>query len=319
MQVTSEREIDMLIAHPSTFKWEIEIRRILQGEREYALIQLISIKSYIEKIIARCPDKPKAESTFHRALKQIIESWKPIKSLSNYHISHLLDLIAAFTPEGGLSKIIEFIKIDTYAHYAHHESKRDHLPGNEDTDLHRKAILTLGNYFINPMARKGRSFEIFSKLLIEHLALPEYASLAAGNIVQLGILPLDDQRILNVLASNTTALEDILTQLLSMIDNTELPSHLGHLYSHCLDIAQIGESGFVAALQKRNILLEKVYYYGVRIKFPTGEIMKLIIPDSDDHYLHIYMINVERDAGEGYTKLMDLTKEGVNYAREIQG
>src|SRR4051812_29099946 len=90
--------------------WEIELRKILNGERDARIRRLGSVQEYAHWVLARANDLALSETALRNALRNIIQEWQPTTISSDRQISRMLDLILAYLPLNGEWKIIGYMK-----------------------------------------------------------------------------------------------------------------------------------------------------------------------------------------------------------------
>lgn len=295
MKRKKRSDLDLLFDNPTTFKWEIEIRRVLHGDREYALVHLASAKSYIDKLITSCSSRAKTQATFHRALQRVVKSWDPASFERTYFTNVLFDLIAGFTPPSGSYKLFEFIKLGLQL------QKHSGSVLAEDVATHRSALFALARYFESKETSKRPNFQEYTALLFEHLPLENYAGLVSGRLLQLGLLRPNDQRIKSLLQRSPHALDEILSFILDTMDPKELPIQIGALYAECLTIFDKEGTLFKETLEGRRIELVETTEH-IFVRFHTGEELRLLIPT--DQAVPVYRKIMTHESHAGYQKLV---------------
>lgn len=95
--------------HPSTKRWELELRRILSGERESDLQRIGGVTQYVKRYIFDAEDPAKSETAFGNALHDVVQAWNPDRSGANgfYYTNLLLELIVAFKPKNAFGPVLD--------------------------------------------------------------------------------------------------------------------------------------------------------------------------------------------------------------------
>ncbi|HVF45194.1 MAG TPA: hypothetical protein VM936_19365, partial [Pyrinomonadaceae bacterium] len=131
----------LLKREPTVERWQAEILRVLNGEREGDLINLGSVEEYVDKILDLSRDKVRARLSFDEALYRVVQTWQPVRRETKEYLACLLDLIGAYTPLNAAPKMLAFL-----GRWGGFESDLESSSGyGSHHDLNLKALVVLGN------------------------------------------------------------------------------------------------------------------------------------------------------------------------------
>jgi hypothetical protein len=288
-------ETKKLIENPTVVNWEIEIRNILLGEREYILFRLGDIQSYINKIHSKSIKRSVSETNFNIALKKIISQWNLYENRRFYYYDILFDFISNYLVNEGIPKLIEFIGIGT-----HQYDGLDNELSNEELDLklHKKAIISLYLFFKEYRNQKSKYFKTYKCLISNLLTNESLSGIASAIIINQNFIekPVDYSPIGKIIKTNKKALNDILTFFLSEDISPKLSRDLGHIYSHSIIEDGSKKSYFELILEERKLkLIEQTY--SISIIFPSGRSIDLEIPEEHWAEVHKYICNKSYSIG----------------------
>jgi hypothetical protein len=230
----------------SALWWEEELSRIANGERELTLIRLGSAQEYVENRILTSGDRPRSATAFRQALRNFVTSWNPLSTEAPDSLSHILDLIGAFTPSIGFTKILgHIIKWGAFGPSAAISPVTDRC-----IDLHQKALNVLEEYFKAPPqdALTDPAFRAYTQVLRDHLGDRNYGPYAARRLLELGIISPDDSVVYNIIERDPNSLVELLGYYLKLGNVPNAEYGLSYLYSHCLTMPH-GLDGFDQALE----------------------------------------------------------------------
>lgn len=223
---------EALRSHPTSAGWELELRRLVEGERAYEIGESGSIQEYLRGVMAASHERPVAQAAFNEALRNIVQSWQPSIIESTPRVARMLDLIAAFTPPAGFPKVMELLGFWEYGV----ESVVSESIHARRKDLRMKALMTLAAYF--PVAaplyvKEEPGFRAYAYLLRGHLLRdePTYSGYAASRLLGLHLIEPEGDEIKALIRSNPAALREIVPLLLAR--HTAL-SDISSVYGQCL-------------------------------------------------------------------------------------
>ena len=211
-------------------QWDVELQKVLNGEREDEITRFGQVSEYIEAILTNSDDLAGSQLDFQEALRQLIKEQSPYRQLSERYIVRLLDLISVYLPSDGSHWVLNFIK---------HKGRS---AGNnasgviEETsnDIHLSALMTLENYF--PVAPVGRppAFEEYVNVLRWEMTQPQHCGYAAGRLIELDILQPGDDDVLLLIERAPQCLHELVPLLLTGSRRSRLSQDFSRIYSHCL-------------------------------------------------------------------------------------
>lgn len=207
--------LESLRKAPTVFGWALELQRLLNGEREVALLRLQSVQAYINKILARSEDESLARVCFQEALRETVRAWCPNERCSKEYLACMLDLVGAYRPLEAATKIAGLLR-NWCAFPKETESSGGY---GSESDLNLKSLVVLGGYFeIAPHDRlvdDARIFQAYVEILFEYLETPRYGGYVASRLIEVGMIQFSDQRIGNLISSDAEAIYELLSLLFS--------------------------------------------------------------------------------------------------------
>ena len=242
---------------PSSIReWGIDLRRLLNGEREYALLRLGGAVEYTEVMLAEAEDQAAAAEAFHEALSNLVQTWQPSALDSGYYLNLMLELIGAYTPKVGFNKIVDFIQRQRYFSPSEPSDESRWL----DKDLYLKALVVLENYYgVPPLPpeEKAPAYRAYIDILQEDFLRPEYSGYALKRMLQLRIMQLDSPRIEELIKRNPESLRELLNLLLDPNRRSTAAHDVGLVYTACLDAGSQVERYFEDAIRACGGQLER--------------------------------------------------------------
>lgn len=239
---------------PSQDEWELELGRLLAGERDYALIQL-GITSYVDRIVARSYDPVISRQNLEVALRNIVSAWQPHNSNAAHLTFCLLDLLAAHQPPEGFAKILGFMQHGLYF------PEIPLLKGGYGAgqDLHKKALLTLEYYYptAHPSWRDDPAFISYLDVLESHLQDQRFCSYAIGRLVGLNIIGIQDMKVRSAIERNPDAIDEIVSFLSTRTRLASLDVELSKVYTQCFLVGREAIERFEHVLTNLGISLTR--------------------------------------------------------------
>jgi hypothetical protein len=248
-----DSEIYKLKIDPTVSAWEIEIRRVLIGKREHALIKLGSIQEYVENILDGSEDQAMAQTAFNEALRNVIQSWQPTRPESPASLSCMLDLIGAYTPAEGFTKILGFINSRRY--FGDNVITPDSRVLGKD--LHLKALFALQYFYpAAPPSHTGDdiAFKQYLDVLREHLKENQYCDYALRRLYELNVISLEDPDVEEVLETKPEVIKELISTILRQRNKSKVERALSLLYAYSLRYGE--EEHFRNAIELKGGLLE---------------------------------------------------------------
>ncbi len=232
----------------SVDQWELELRRVLDGEREYAIEQLGLIE-YLEVKIEEALDRAAAKTAFHRALRRIVETWQPLAEHERYD-SYVLDLILTYTPPEGFVKVADIVStIDLEP-----QTFLDEVPSDR---IVMKALYALEAILpLPPLAedRKAPAYRRYVDLLQNRILDERYSFYAVRRLLELGEIhpeSTDVQPLIDI----THALHALVSALLEPVWRSVEEPGLTNLYHLCLDSDE-HQSNFATSVSEEGWVME---------------------------------------------------------------
>ncbi|HJQ69827.1 MAG TPA: hypothetical protein VKA70_12680 [Blastocatellia bacterium] len=254
------KEKELLKQEPTIERWRLELRRLLYGDRAQDLIALGGIQEYIEVTLRDSSERAVAKTAFDEALRLIVQAWQPIRPEPKRYAEYMLDLIGAYTPPEGFTKVLGVIR--QWGRFDACIIKREGL----QRDLHMKALIVLGNYYAAPApsaptaSSKDYGFIAYVEVLREHLhnsAYEKYKGYAGLRLMELGILEPDDDEITDFIYRNPQRLGELMPLWLNPNRLHRAGRDLKQVYAYCLGRGIYYEGQFAAAIEKCGAKLER--------------------------------------------------------------
>jgi hypothetical protein len=227
-------EIAELTKAPSIQLWELEIERVLYGKRDHAIDRLRSVQEYVEVLHVRSTDEGRSRTTFHQALRNVVQVWQSSRPAPSYYFSVMLDLIGAYTPALGFVKILgHILKWGRFGNNAILDSR---VFG----DLHLKALKVVENYFPTPPALEEESpgFATYVNMLRGLLADTNYSGHALRRLIEFEIVKVTDQEAVDAIRANIETIRELVPLILRTSRRQRASRDLALVY---LEAAVTGE------------------------------------------------------------------------------
>ncbi len=254
-------------------QWEIEIRRVLDGERDHAIRRLGSAREYLESVLAQSNDLALSRTAFRKALRNIVQEWQPTNLDPERPTARMLDLIQAYTPVSGDIKILGYMK--RWGRFGTRVSS----PTPREVDLHLQALALLEKYYQlapdNWEENRGPFYE-YAELLEDDLRDAEYSGHAAARLIELRLLDPEDTSVRRLVKANPSVLHGLISRFLRSPNREKSAAVITSIYEHCLVIGNGLPNRFE----------EEVVNYGGRFE-----------PDASIHIRgDVIFLNLSRDA-----------------------
>ncbi|HWN11744.1 MAG TPA: hypothetical protein VNO50_21135 [Pyrinomonadaceae bacterium] len=254
---------------PSRDEWELELGRLLVGERDYALIQL-GITSYVDRIVERSHDPVVSSQNLEIALRHVVSAWKPHNVNASYLTFCLMDLLAAHQPPEGFAKILGFMQQGFYFP----EIPLSQGGYGAGHDLHKKALLTLEYYYptAHPGWREDPAFVSYLDVLENHLQDQRFCSYAIGRFVGLNIIGIQDIKVRSAIELNPDAIHEIVSFLSTRTRLASIESELSKVYTQCFLVGREAIERFEHVLSTLGIsLMRSNDGPQLELKLPRGQ------------------------------------------------
>jgi hypothetical protein len=291
-------ELAQLKSQPSVSLWEVEIRKILLGKRDHAVVRLGGAQEYIEVILEESEDEALAQTIFNEAMKNVIQSWQPARPESAAYFSFMLDIIGAYTPAEGFIKVLGFINSKKYfgINVITPDSRK------EGKDLHMKALVVLQYYY--PVAPPSQSdmdiaFRQYLGVLREHLQNPKYNDYALRRLYELNAIDLQDEDVSSAIENEPSVINEIISIICKLRNRDRAQVDLSALYAHSLRISD-GTTVFEQALTACGARLEHDDY-GPLVYLSNTELIVLDVPE--DVQASYILIRWSKGQERGFSKL----------------
>jgi hypothetical protein len=288
----------------SVFEWSVELRRVLNGEREDVLRKLGGVEEYIEVTLAESEDPPLAEAAFHEALRHLVQAWQPSLAEPNYSTVLMLELIAVYSPPEGLAKVVALL--DTLKTFG--DEVTVGLDHEETFDLHLKSLVVLENYYDSPPKPpkdESPAYKAYVALLREDLLNQKYCGYVAGRLVDLRVTELSDPDVGYVIERYPDAVRGLVSVLLDPSRRSVAARDLAYVYMRCLDGADEVERAFEDAVVSIGGALKREDA-GPIIELPGNAVLRLMLTHKTmDQY---YELTLRREGEVGLKKYSSLSQ-----------
>jgi hypothetical protein len=287
----------------SAFDWGIDLRKLVNGEREDALEHLGGIEDYIEVMLAEADDISLAEQAFNTALEKLVQTWQPTAVESEEQASNILELIRSYTPPPGFVKVIEYIHwLNQFAATRDIEAVR-----RRDEDLHLKALVALEGYYgtaPQPPEDESAAYRTYIDILKEDFESPVRCGYALRRLLELKVAEFGEDVVNAIIYKNPTALKELVSMLLDPNRKSMLEQSLAFIYIICLEAGDEAEVEFGQAVIFCGGHIERIRNKGPVIHI-QGRIITITLRD---HLLHKYLLlTLRREAAAGRDKLESLS------------
>lgn len=216
--------------NPTKERWGIEIRRILEGERESSLQRRGSVEEHVGITLDLAADRAKSVAAFHDALSAVVRSWQPSALDLPRYLAYMIDLINAYRPKIGFSRIIETLRSVNLP--TEFEDPKCLKP----RDLRLEALLLLGGYSLDDPSSRAEElirFRSYIDILREHLQDPRYSGYAACCLVQSRVARLNEPIIANVVVDTRSDIQPILSYALSFTRKEDREEAVSEIHNSC--------------------------------------------------------------------------------------
>jgi hypothetical protein len=255
--------------------WEVELQRILSGERSFVITRLGSVMDYVETTISLSGNPTESRLSFHDALRKLLQEQSPYKPVWNVHSAHLLDLINAYTPSNGCVWVLRLMKYRRSVNQGAAAAAQEQGPPR---DLHLKALLALESYY--PISPVGDDpiFNEYVRVLQHELLGAEYSGYAARRLLELDVLQPEDKDVRQLIRRTPGCLQELISFVLNPARRSRADRDLARLYSHCLIISEEAQREFEQALATAGVSLEHSNQ-GPLVIIDKGEMISLNLPE----------------------------------------
>jgi hypothetical protein len=237
----------LLKTEPSANLWELELRRILNGERESDLLRFGSVEEYVDKILDLSKDRVAGEQSFNEALRFIVKSWRPEKPESKEYLACLIDLIGAYLPASGAPKVLYFL--DRLGDFEASLTSSGGYGAN--VDLYLNALVTLEKYFQRPLMGEddeSLAFKSYLATLQNHLKQERYSGYVAARLIDLGALTSNDEVLRIIIGQNPYALREVISLVFAPEREEWFSRDIANILEHSLSIGDPALSVFEEVL-----------------------------------------------------------------------
>lgn len=132
------KEYELLKSDPTMSRWITELERILLGMRASDLAR-DGVEQYVKITLAESSDRAKARSAFKEALSLTTQMWQTTDRQWGQNVAYLLDLIAAYTPPEGETKLLKYFGALKRFDFLD-------LPNEVKDELRLKVLVTMERY-----------------------------------------------------------------------------------------------------------------------------------------------------------------------------
>lgn len=291
----SSVDLNDLKKAPTPLAWELEIRRVLLGNREQAVIRLGSVSEYCEVILEESTDYAAALTMFHEAFRNIVYAWHPTRPETGDFILKMLELISAFTPPEGFSKILEFIREGH--RFGENATGQVSIEGARET--HMKALMALSYY---PLSTGDQRYGIlpYTEALRSHLEEDDFCAYALRRLYELGVVKLDSEEVTSAIERDANVIDDLVSTILERRKGISLSTNLSTVYAQCLKVPGMA-SRFEAALGSHSAKFE--HEVSGPLVCIGNELFELQLPDDDILGATYMAIRWAKGVKSGFSKL----------------
>jgi len=279
----------------SVSSWEVNLRRILNGDLDHNVVRLGGATEYVEALLAESEHSPTTQAAFHEALRNLVQTWDPSKLESENHLSYLLDLIGAYTPATGFGKVLIF------SQQALPVNRSAVLEGDESVvDLALKSLLVLEHYHpVSPLwpHNEDGAFKAYVTVLRECLLHRQYRGYAARRLVELSVIDANSSEFGELISKNPEILNELIPLLLSPIRRAGVEDTLTAIYVHCLINGSGLDSQFEEVLSANGATFERLESYPI-IHIRTEHIPLRLPAELIQTYFTTSMEQIEKQAGK---------------------
>lgn len=231
------------------YSWQVDLRKLLAGERKDVLDKLGGLEKYIKVKIDEADDPPAAEVAFEAALDKIIQLWKP-SVLEELHVyqSYLLEILNLYSLRSGRERVIELV-LDLRKAFS-----REPVEGHERLrDLYLQALVTLEKYYSTPpepLRKSSAAYQDYIELLKKDLASADFCGYALTRLFDLKEMSLSVEEIRSLIKLNPKSLVPLIQLVIDPEHQSITTGLLMEIYILCLESSDSLEREFEAAIIK---------------------------------------------------------------------
>jgi hypothetical protein len=295
----AEEESEGLSSGPadpsSASDWENDLRALINGKREDTLSHLGGPEEYVEVALEEARHAEDAETAFNGALRQIVQTWQPSKLGHERNTLYLLELIRAYTPDGGFVKVVELVEWLRHCNAA---------PGGEATavgndELLETAFAVLETYYKRAPKSPDDSYKTYLDLLKEELRNPQRKRYALNRLIDLKVIEPESQDVTQLIKTFPLVLEDLITILLDPKRRADAENALTVVFRHCLNASASAVQEFEQAVISTDGKVEPSDKGTPSVNiFSRGEnlTLYLTVEEATKYVTEIYWKRVDREA-----------------------
>jgi hypothetical protein len=280
----------------SPFLWDLELQKLLTGERRLVVTRLGSLEEYIELTLSLSQEREASQASFRIALCKQIERWSPSKQHSLEYVGCLLDLIHSYTPVSGDEKILELLKAEKPLGGG--ETRADYFEWAQD--IYRKALHALERYFPDSFPAQARA--PYVNILLRLLDYPRHCGYAVRRLMELGEIVVSGQQVSDLIQVHPQCIREIASVLLNPARRPQIGREMAHLYAACLLSTPGAQIHFEQSLGALGASLEHSTQGPIIVI--DDQMYPLDLPDAA---LNLYMQERwDRGAKQGIEKLLSM-------------
>lgn len=296
MSASQAEEFRRLCESPTREAWQLELERLLNGEREAAMAPLADAGEYVRKLLSVSKDPSRSSTELRMALEGLLVAWDPMAMAEPARLWYLLDLIATFPVPVGAAKLLRL--------FDHEEALSQRIAGCPGIDLRLKALEALSRYFDAPTTVHDAALERYVEILTVHLEEKEYATHACKVLLRLNRLDVSTVAIADLLRG-----DDLLSPIVEWAFETgarrKAVEVLSSAYAYCLDADPAMERRFRESIDGCGGRFESE---GPRVAFPKAPqvLLPLLLNErSQLLYLGVYWNDTNENAPEILKSVVD--------------
>jgi len=163
--------------------WRQEIRDLVSGELDAYIRDVGSAEDYVERILGEPSDPRRARDLFVDALTEHLIAWQPERDdVDAYEVTRTCELISAFTPRVGFSKIFGLLE-----HWRALEQLATDSP--DDLETRFQCLVALEMYYETPPVApfEDAALDRYLRFLSLMLKEPVFVSYAVRRLLDLGV------------------------------------------------------------------------------------------------------------------------------------
>jgi hypothetical protein len=291
----------------SASQWEYEIRMLLGGRRERALLER-GVYEYVEGILANAADYDAAIIAFRTALLNVLQTWPFPDWTTRYSHWVMLRLVQSYRPAAAYVQVFRLLQ-----HLQRFPSAYSGYSADQDQgeDPHYLALTALESYFPFPVLADDQTpaYKTYLDLLKDESLNSMYVDHAIARLVALKEIDLERQevqgrtnKISRLIAANKRTVTALVRLLLERYQRFEERQELSRVYAYCLLDADVALQNFDA----ERTFEEAVASCGgdferspsVPVIQVAGRTIKLAIPNGlDPTYFEVRMSQEKLNSG----------------------